>query len=61
VVGGALPPVLAPVVQASFGSVAVGAMLSLLGLLGIVCGLALPETRDRSLRLLGTRPALAEG
>ena len=60
VVGGALPPVLAPIVQASLGSVAVGAMLSLLGLLGVVCGLALPETRHRSLRG-ATLPVLAEG
>ena len=61
VVGGALPPVLAPIVQASLGSMAVGAMLSALGLLGVVCGLALPETRHRSLRGATIRPALAEG
>ena len=61
VVGGALPPVLAPIVQASLGSTAVGAMLSALGLLGVVCGLALPETRHRSLRGATIRPALAEG
>jgi MFS family permease len=61
VLGGALPPVLAPVVQAAFGSAAVGAMLSGLGLLGVVCGLALPETRERSLRAPAPRPLLAEG
>jgi hypothetical protein len=53
--------VLAPIVQASLGSMAVGAMLSALGLLGVVCGLALPETRHRSLRGATIRPALAEG
>ena len=42
-------------------SIAVGAMLSALGLLGVVCGLALPETRHRSLRGATIRPALAEG
>lgn len=37
------------------------ATLSALGLLGVVCGLALPETRHRSLRGATLRPALAEG
>jgi hypothetical protein len=36
-------------------------MKSGLGLLRVVCGLALPETRDRSLRVPTTRPMLAEG
>ena len=36
-------------------------MLSVLGLLGVVCGLRLPETRHRSLRGATLRPALAEG
>jgi hypothetical protein len=52
---------LAPIVQASLGSMAVGAMLSALGLLGVICGLRLPETRHRSLRGATLRPALAEG
>jgi MFS family permease len=51
ILGGAVPPVLAAALQASYGSIAVGLILCVLGLLGTACVLALPETRDRSLEV----------
>jgi MFS family permease len=57
ILGGALPPVLAAAVQNSYGGMAVGAMLSAFGLLGLGCSLALPETGHRSLRpIVGAEP-----
>ena len=53
ILGGAVPPVLAAAVQNSYGGMAVGAMLSVFGLLGLGCTLALPETRNRSLQPAG--------
>ncbi|MET0456966.1 MAG: MFS transporter [Mycobacterium sp.] len=47
IIGGALPPLLAPVLTEAFGSFAVGVMLALLALLSIVCTRALVETSDR--------------
>jgi MFS family permease len=47
--GGALPLVVAPPLAARFGGVGVGMYLAVLGLLTVVCLLALPEGRDRSL------------
>lgn len=45
VLGGGLAPVLAPGLAASFGGIGIGIMLSLCGLLSLVCTLALRETR----------------
>jgi len=52
IIGGGLPPVLAAGLVAAYGSGAIGVMLAVYGLLSIACGLALPETKARSLRTL---------
>ncbi len=49
VLGGAIPPLLAPGLAASFGSFAIGVMLSICGVLSLVCVSLLSETRDREL------------
>lgn len=49
VLGGAIPPLLAPGLTASFGSIAIGVMLSVTGVLSLVCTYALAETRHRRL------------
>jgi hypothetical protein len=49
VLGGAIPPLLAAPLAASFGSVALGVMLATLGLLSLVCTARLFETRHRAL------------
>ncbi|MCF7552299.1 MFS transporter [Pseudonocardia sp. WMMC193] len=43
VLGGAIPPLLAPGLAASFGSIAIGVMLSVTGVIALVCTLALRE------------------
>ncbi|OXM72752.1 MULTISPECIES: MFS transporter [Amycolatopsis] len=45
VLGGAIPPLVAPNLTASFGSIAVGVMLAVTGLISLVSTLALKETR----------------
>lgn len=49
VLGGAIPPMLAAPLAASYGGIAIGVMLSVLGVLSFVCTKALVETRDRAL------------
>jgi metabolite-proton symporter len=49
ILGGAVPPLLAPALVGSYGSFAIGVMLSLIGLLSLICVTALPETRQRAL------------
>ncbi|MGH3683637.1 MAG: MFS transporter [Pseudonocardiaceae bacterium] len=49
IVGGAIPPLVAAPLAATFGSVAIGVMLCALSLLSLVCAAALPETKDREL------------
>ena len=44
VLGGAVPPLLAAALQSTYGSTAIGIFLSALGLLGLLCTLALRET-----------------
>ncbi|MGP3919226.1 MFS transporter [Nonomuraea sp. 10N515B] len=45
VLGGAVPPLLAPGLSASFGGIGIGVMLSALAVLSLVCTFALTETR----------------
>jgi len=45
VLGGAIPPLLAPVLAAAYGSIAIGVMLSLCGVLSLACTWMLTETR----------------
>ncbi|WP_210408080.1 MFS transporter [Allokutzneria sp. NRRL B-24872] len=52
VLGGAVPPLVATALQASYGSFAVGALMSVYGVVSVACVLALPETRARSLERL---------
>jgi MFS family permease len=59
IIGGGLPPVLAAGLVAAFGSGAISVMLAVYGLLSIACGLALPETNERSLRTPATSGAPA--
>lgn len=49
VLGGAIPPLVAPGLAASFGSIAIGVMLSLIAVLSLVSVSLLAETRDRAL------------
>ena len=49
VVGGALPPLIAGTVQATYGSWAVGPILAILALASLVCTYLLPETRGTAL------------
>ncbi|TDD90009.1 MFS transporter [Saccharopolyspora karakumensis] len=49
VLGGAVPPLLAPGLAATFGGIGIGVMLSVLGLVSLVCTAALAETRGRAL------------
>ncbi|HZC91104.1 MAG TPA: MFS transporter [Mycobacterium sp.] len=49
VFGGALPPLIAGTVQATYGSWAIGAMLAILALASLVCTYLLPETKDTTL------------
>lgn len=47
IVGGALPPVVSPMLLASYGGWAVSVMMGALGLVSLACVLALPETAGR--------------
>jgi MFS family permease len=49
VVGGAIPPLLAPALTASYGSIAIGVVLSVSAVLSFACTRALAETKDRTL------------
>ncbi|MBI5339061.1 MAG: MFS transporter [Mycolicibacterium rufum] len=49
IVGGALPPVVSPILLASYGGWAVSVMMGALGLVSLACVLALPETSGRTL------------
>ncbi|WP_371306135.1 MFS transporter [Rhodococcus zopfii] len=49
VLGGAIPPMLAAPLAASYGGFAIGLMLAVLGVLSLLCTRALVETRDRAL------------
>lgn len=53
IIGGAIPPLLAGVLLASFGSWTIGLMMAILMLMSFVSTLALPETRNSSLRDAG--------
>jgi MFS family permease len=49
ILGGAVPPMIAAALLASFGSWAIGAMMALCGLLSLVCTFLLPETMGKTL------------
>lgn len=49
VLGGAIPPLLAPGLAASFGSIAIGIMMALMGVLSLICVSALRETSNTAL------------
>lgn len=49
VLGGAIPPLIAAPLAASFGSIAIGVMLAALGVLSLICTAGLVETRHRAL------------
>ncbi len=49
VLGGAIPPMIAAPLAASYGGIAIGIMLAAIGLVSLVCTAALMETRDRAL------------
>jgi nitrate/nitrite transporter NarK len=53
VLGGALPPLIAGTVQATYGSWAIGPMIAVLALTSFVCTYLLPETREKSLHSSG--------
>jgi MFS family permease len=47
IVGGAVPPVISPMLMASYGGAAIAAMMGGLALVSLLCVLALPETAAR--------------
>lgn len=49
VLGGAVPPMLAAPLAAAFGGIAIGIMLAVIGVLSLICTVALVETRGRAL------------
>ncbi|MBC3194942.1 MHS family MFS transporter [Pseudonocardia sp. C8] len=49
VLGGAIPPLLAPGLAAAYGSIAIGVMLAFTGVLSLVCVSLLRETRNHAL------------
>jgi metabolite-proton symporter len=55
VVGGALPPLLAGTLLATYGSWAIGLMLATLALAGLACTYLLPETNGTALGRVGGR------
>jgi MFS family permease len=59
VIGGALPPLIAGTLQATYGSWAIGPMLAILALASLVCTYLLPETNGTALK--STRGAGVEG
>ena len=50
VLGGALPPLIAGTLQATYGSWAIGPMLAILALASFVCTYLLPETKGTTLQ-----------
>ncbi len=48
ILGGAVPPLIAPALNAAFGSIAVGAVIAALAVLSVGCTMALRETSGRS-------------
>jgi metabolite-proton symporter len=50
VVGGAMPPLIAGTLQATYGSMAVGLMLATIAAVSLVCTYLLPETKGTTLR-----------
>ncbi|MDO3648949.1 MFS transporter [Nocardia mangyaensis] len=46
VLGGAIPPLIATPLAAAYGSIAIGVMLAVLGVVSLICTWALAETKD---------------
>jgi MFS family permease len=61
ILGGAVPPVIAGPLQASYGGLAIGVLLAGFGLLAVLCGLLLPETKHRSLEVDAEKVAVRVG
>ena len=59
VFGGALPPLIAGTVQATYGSWAIGPMLAILAVASFVCTYLLPETKGTALQFRRVSPAVA--
>jgi MFS family permease len=59
ILGGALPLIVAPRLTAAFGGIGVGVYMAALGLLSVVCVLALKETKDVVLDRMAPAPATA--
>ncbi|KAB2586941.1 MFS transporter, partial [Rhodococcus erythropolis] len=49
VLGGAVPPLIAAPLASAYGSMAIGIMLAILGVVSLVCTWALVETKDHAL------------
>ncbi|SNT36997.1 MFS transporter [Rhodococcoides kyotonense] len=49
VLGGAIPPLIATPLAASFGSIAIGVMLAAIGVISVACTLAMKETKNREI------------
>jgi MFS family permease len=58
ILGGAIPPLLAPGLTASYGSIAIGVLLSVSAVLSYFCTRALTETKDRTLAAAPPKPVL---
>jgi metabolite-proton symporter len=58
ILGGAIPPLLAPQLTSTYGSIAIGAMLAVTAVLSYVCTRALTETKDRTMATEPVQPAL---
>jgi hypothetical protein len=50
IAGGAVPPLIAGTLQATYGSTAIGLMLATIALVGLMCTYLLPETTGTTLR-----------
>jgi nitrate/nitrite transporter NarK len=59
IVGGAVPPLIAGTLQATYGSWAVGPMLAILASAGLVCTYLLPETMGTALHSADSEPEVS--
>jgi MFS family permease len=59
VAGGALPPLIAGTLQATYGSWAIGLMMATVALVSLVCACLLPETNGTALRSIRVADSVA--